>query len=610
MSPATRRTRPVRRRFSRALRGLPAHPRLFWPADGEAQVRAKLTRDARLQAAWEAVRITADHMLAEPPVVYRKDGRRLLGRSREALSRTFHLGFAARMTGEQKYVERALNELKAMAAMPDWNPSHFLDTAEMTLAMAVGYDWLYTRLSPEERQLVRQAIEEKGLAPYLKSGARPGWERGGNNWNQVCHAGMVAGALALLEENPDRAREVVARALVGLPAAMKVYEPDGTYPEGPGYWNYGTTFNVALIAMLESALGTDFGLSARPGFLNTGSFLPQMTGPSGKYYNFSDCGAGSGLSPAMFWFASRAQRSDWLWFEEGFLDQETTDIRNTKGRNQADRFFPLLLVWGDPALKRSTPTNLCWYGRGPNPLAVFRTSWTDPNAVYLALKAGSPGASHGHMDVGSFILEADGVRWSLDLGMQNYNTMEQRKLDIWNNRPGSDRWRIFRYHNRGHSTLLVDDQEQVVKSHAPISEFSDASGKTFAEVDLGTTYAGQLGSARRRFTVQPDHRVVIEDRLQGGTNAASVRWGMVTPGTLRQESALAGWLEKNGRRLRMEVVSPANVTLQSWVPAPIHDFDEPNPGVSIVGFKVPVAAGQSVTVRVILTPGTVVAAAK
>ena len=582
----------------------PPHPRLFWLAGGEEIVRAKLKQDARLQAVWESVQITAAHMLNEPPVVYRKDGRRLLGRSREALGRTLHLAFVARMTGDKKYVDRTIAEMKAMAAMPDWNPSHFLDTAEMTLAMAVGYDWLYAKLTPELRLELRTAIEQKGLGPYLKPGTKHGWERGGNNWNQVCHAGMVSGALALLEENSEQAQEVVARALAGLPSAMKVYEPDGTYPEGPGYWNYGTTLNVTLIAMLESALGTDFELSQKPGFSKTGEFPLLMTGPTGSYYNFSDCGNRTSFSPAVVWFANRFHHPEWLWFEDSLLAQKIAGIRKTKGKDQGDRFFPLTLVWADPSMKRTAPTTLNWYGRGHNPLAVFRTSWTDPKAVYLAIKAGTPSASHGHMDVGSFILDADGERWSLDLGMQDYNAMETRKLDIWNNRPGSDRWGIFRYHNRGHSTLLVDDQEQVVHGHAPITEFSGDPGKAFAVVDLSAIYQGQLGGAVRRFTVQPDHRVIIEDQLKGGTKAARVRWGMVTPGTLKNENSHQGWLVKDKQRLKMEVESATTIALQSWSAKPPHEFDEPNPGVSIVGFMIPVPAGQEVKVKVVLTPGS------
>ena len=578
------------------------HPRLLLTAEATTAMQAKVKQDPRSAELFDAIRITADHMLGEPPVVYVKEGRRLLHRSREALSRIMHLGCAARMTGDPRYVARAVAEMKAAAAMPDWNPSHFLDVAEMTLAMALGYDWLYAELSPAERAEFREAIEKKGLGPYLKPGAKHGWERGGNNWNQVCHAGMVAGALALQEDDPARATAVVSRALAGLPAAMKVYDPDGTYPEGPGYWNYGTTFNVTLIAMLESALGTDFALTQKPGFLKTGEFPLHMTGPTGLPFSFSDSGTHMGFSPAMAWFASRTHRSDLLWFEENFLQREIKNIRDSHGADQADRFFPMALLWGDAQLKRAEPAALNWYGRGPNPLAVFRTSWSDPNAVYLAIKAGSPGASHGHMDIGSFVMDADGVRWSLDLGMQNYHTLEARGFNLWNGAQGGERWKLFRYHNRGHSTLLVDDQEQVVKSQAPITEFSAEPGKLFATVDLSATYAGQLASAKRIFRVEDDHRVVIEDQLKGGTKSAHVRWSMVTPGTLKP----GGWLEKDGKRLHIEVLAPAGVQLQSW-PAnpPPHDFDEPNPGVSIVGFVAPLDAGAETVLKVRLTPGSI-----
>jgi hypothetical protein len=144
---------------------------------------------------------------------------------------------------------------------------------------------------------------------------------------------------------------------------------------------------------------------------------------------------------------------------------------------------------------------------------------------------------------------------------------------------------------------MVDDNEQVVKSHAPITEFSGEPDKMFAVVDLTATYAGQLASATRRFSVEGDRRVVIEDHLKAGTKPEQVRWAMVTPATLKP----GGWLEKDGKRLRIEVVSPNGAKLQVW-PAdpPPHDFDEPNPGVSVVGFTAPLAAGQNATWKVVL----------
>ncbi|MCX7885950.1 MAG: heparinase II/III-family protein [Verrucomicrobiae bacterium] len=576
-------------RLQQRIESATPHPRLLWTAAEEATVRAKIRNDSRCAAIWSAVRQAADAMLKEPPVRYQKEGHRLLHRSREALGRITHLGFVARITGDPRYVARAVAEMKAAAAMPDWNPSHYLDTAEMTLALAIGYDWLHAKLSPAERAEMREAIEQKGLAPYLKPGVKYWWQHYSNNWNQVCHGGLVAGALALAGDDPRRSAEVICRALNALPHAMKVYDPDGAYPEGPGYWTYGTTYSILLVAALESALGTDFGLTQSPGFLKTGDFLLHMTGVTGRYYNFSDWDTNTFFSPAMVWLATRTRRADWLWFEEEHLQRELR-------RPQPDRFFPLAILWLDPKLQRAEPARRCWFGRGLNPLAAFRAAWTDPNALYLAIKAGSPGASHGHMDIGSFVLEADGVRWSLDLGAESYYRLENRRFNLWDTRQGADRWKLFRYHNRGHSTLVVDDQEQIVHSHAPITEFSE--NPMTATVDMTATYAGQLASAKRRFRIEADQRVVIEDHLKAGRKSVQVRWAIITAATLQP----GGWLEKDGKRLRLEVISPANSKLQSW-PAdpPPNDFDEPNPGVSVVGFVAPLAAGEETTWKVAIS---------
>ena len=42
---------------------------------------------------------------------------------------------------------------------------------------------------------------------------------------------------------------------------MKDYGPDGAYPEGYGYWGYGTSFNVMFLSAVEKLFGKDFGLT-------------------------------------------------------------------------------------------------------------------------------------------------------------------------------------------------------------------------------------------------------------------------------------------------------------------------------------------------------------
>lgn len=89
------------------------------------------------------------------------------------------------------------------------------------------------------------------------------------------------------------------------PKALSAYGPDGGYPEGFHYWGYGTSFQVLLIAVLESALGTDAGLSEYPGFLESARFMEFMTAPSGEYFNFSDAVNGVRCNMMMFWFAKK-----------------------------------------------------------------------------------------------------------------------------------------------------------------------------------------------------------------------------------------------------------------------------------------------------------------
>src|SRR5439155_16024747 len=95
------------------------------------------------------------------------------------------------------------------------------------------------------------------------------WATAPTNWNQVCNGGLLAAALAIADEEPVTARAVVAGARKSLPLAMAVYAPDGAYPEGPGYWDYGTAYNVITLALLETALGTDFDLGLAGGFDRT-----------------------------------------------------------------------------------------------------------------------------------------------------------------------------------------------------------------------------------------------------------------------------------------------------------------------------------------------------
>lgn len=575
---------------------LPQHPRLLMTDTQLAEIQARLKSSPALQVFYRAVLDKADTIISQKPVERIQTGRRLLSVSRCCLDRVLHLSTAYRFSHRSEYLKRAQEEMLAAAAFSDWNPSHFLDVAEMTAALAIGYDWLYPALPETSRATIRQAIMEKGLQPSLKS---TGWVRGHNNWNQVCNAGITLGVLAIGEDQPQLARELVHRAVNGVQVVMAEYEPDGAYPEGPGYWVYGTSFNVLLLAALESALGTDFGLSQAPGFAGSAAYYLQVTGPTGLYFNYPDSGSRGDFLATVYWFAQRYRQPSLAWHQDRLWQEALS--RNPSALVQ-DRLAPLALLWrhGEPA----APEALCWRGRGSNPVAMFRSSWTETDAVYLAIKGGSPSVSHGHMDAGSFVIDAGALRWAMDLGPESYNKIESRGMDLWGKSQEAQRWTIFRYHNLSHNTLAVNGQHQRVRGNASIIRYSDRKAFPHVVFDMSTVYEGQLAQARRGAALLPSGQILIQDEFQAAGQPATVRWAMVTPAAVSIEDDRKALLRQEGKTMRLTVLTDAKVQLRTYSTAPQADYDTPNPGTRMIGFEVTLSSGQTVRTAVLLSPPT------
>ena len=579
------------------------HPRLLANADELAKLRRSLSDDPLRRSLAEGVVKQADGLLNVAPIKREKQGRRLLSQSRRCVQRTLTLSMAYHLTGKMKYVDRCEKEMLAVAAFSDWNPSHFLDVAEMTFAMAIGYDWLYDKLSDASRAKIRSAIVDKGVALPFNSRYK-GWVKSHNNWGQVCHGGLTAGALAVLEDERDLAARTVHNALHNVTYSMAAYAPNGSYPEGPGYWSYGTSYNVLLIAVLESVIGTDFGLTKAPGFNVTGQFLSLTTGPSGQSFNYADGGSGRETQPSLFWFASGYDRPDWL---GGEYERVTRDVERMKGSSGSGRLFPLVLLW----MRNNKETSdirvpLHWSSEGETPITVHRSSWTDPKAVFLGVKAGSPSANHGQMDTGSFVLDADGVRWAMDLGVEGYHGIESRGMNLWDRSQNSDRWTIFRQSNEGHNTLVIDGKLQIAKGNAPIVRFSDDPKFPHTIVNLSPVYDGQAESIHRGFALLPSGEVLIQDELSGLKQGSRVRWGMVTPGTPDKPDGPRIRLQQEDASMSMIIVAPGKTAGWQIIDSskPRNEWDSPNRGTRTVAFEAIAPASGRLILIVLCTPGS------
>ena len=579
--------------------GVPGHPRILLLKGEEEAIRKGGANDKIWSKMQTAIIDESDRMLLLPPVERIQIGRRLLDKSREALRRLFFLSYAYRTTRDAKYLQRAEKEMLAIAAFSDWNPPHFLDVAEMTMAMSIGYDWLYDGLSAASRGIIKEAILRKGIEPSLDAKNNRNWVSVEHNWNPVCNAGMTYGALAIYEDEPVLARQVINRAIENVVFAMKDMGPDGIYPEGYGYWGYGTSFNVLLISALEKAYGKDFGLSAKPGFLKTAGFLENMTGPTGRPFNYSDAGSGGGIEPAMFWFAQKNADPSLLWVERSRLLYE--DPR----RHVNDRLLPAMMIWGKGINIEKThpPTATFWSGTGKNPIALMRTSWTDSAAIYVATKGGSGNINHAHMDVGSFVMDADGVRWAMDFGAQDYESLESKGMQIFGRTQDAQRWTVFRYVNQAHNTLTINDRHQQVVGYAPILRTSSASSFKSAVIDLSEVYKGQVAGARRGIAIVDGQWVVVRDEIEALDTVTTIRWTLLTPADVTITGKNTAELTKDGKKLLLRVNAPGDVTMKTWpTDPPPASYDAPNPGTIRTGFELRIPAKAKVAITVSLIP--------
>ena len=574
---------------------MPSHPRILLFAGEEQQIKKNIEAEPSWAKMHQTIISECDQIITLPVVTRQMEGRRLLGVSREALRRIFYLSYAFRMSGQDIYFQKAEKEMLSVATFSDWNPSHFLDVAEMTMAMAIGYDWLYGKLPASSRETIKNAILSKGIDPSLSS-QHNGWLGVTHNWNQVCNAGMTYGAFAVYEDMPELAKTIIDRAIETIKLPMKDYAPDGAYPEGYGYWGYGTTLNVMFLSAIEKALKTDFGLSASPGFMETANFLVNMTGPLKMSFNYADNHAEGGLNPAMFWFASKARNTSIVWEERGFLDSDPNSGR--------ERLLPAIMIWGSNIRVSAIqpPEGLVWMGQGAMPIVLMRTSWNNPKAIYVGFKAGSASVNHAHMDVGSFVMDADGVRWAMDFGPQDYNSLEQRGVDLWGMRQNSQRWDIFRYNNFVHNTLTVNEQKHLVAGKAKIDSYSSTPDFMHGVSDISSVFEGQLAACIRGVAIVNKQYVVIRDEIKTTGQEATIHWKMLTATNARITGKNTIELTKDGKKLKIQVAEPATVTMKTWATTPTNDFDAPNPGTVLVGFEVKIPANTNATLLVKLIP--------
>jgi hypothetical protein len=290
-------------------------------------------------------------------------------------------------------------------------------------------------------------------------------------------------AAAIAGHDEGLAEGLFASGLNLVEKCGRFYQPDGMYPEGPGYWQYGTNFHVMMLAACQPLGRT---ITDDPIMRKAGESIMHLTSPTRYSYNFADCGTGRETpSPAQCWLATQYKDAVQAGYVRSSLARA---MEETKGPIKGDRYFPLAVLWLPEAPADAKPLPKAAVFHGEQPVALFRTGW-DSKAAWFAIKGGTAAASHGHMDVGSFCYDAHGTRWIHDMGSENYNLPGYF---------GGKRWDYYRLQNRSHNTLEIAGKLQNPKSKPCALVSSAITGNPFAAAfDLTESYAGSASKVVR-----------------------------------------------------------------------------------------------------------------
>ena len=571
------------------------HPRIFANKDDFARIRKLVETDPYMRALYTRVYNYSVEMLEEPLLTYEiPDGKRLLSVCNNATNRITWLAMAYQISGEARFADRAVAEMLNVCSFKDWNPSHYLDTAQMSFGVGLGYDWLYHYMTASQRKTVMNAIYKYGVSTAPD---HTGSLTVTHNWNPWCNGGLSVAAAAIFEDHPIDCAAVLSNAVTYIQKSM-LFAPSGAYPEGPDYSNVGLGFTVYLIDTLDTVLGTDFGLSEIQGMKETGSFLIATNGYLNTF-NYGDGSASVKDNAALHWYANRYSIPELSLYQ---LEHQTNNSRY-------DVF--LSMVWYNPDLiegKSLSDGQLDYFIKSDEyeSIASFRSFPGDARQIYAAIKSGNNQTNHTDMDVGTFVLEALGEAWFVEMGKDDYNLPNYMSRT----NASSGRWTYYRKRAEGQNTIVINPDSyggQDVDAKCQITDYQSTYDGGYATVNMKNAYDGDGATSMKRNLAIFDNRTRI--RLRDEINCSSsstIYWFAHTKANISISSdGKTATLTQNGKTLIAQIASPDAAKFTQMDAKPLSSSPNPSGQNANDGYRklvIKLTKTTSASITVFFTP--------
>ncbi|MDR2438586.1 MAG: heparinase II/III-family protein [Planctomycetaceae bacterium] len=333
--------------------------------------------------------------------------------------------------------------IRSICADPSWTlPAHDpnaeiydgktvhidLVSADTSVELGLADSWLGDKLSPEIRILIRNNIEQRTFQPYeqaVKSGnnGRNWWITGTNNWNSVCHAGVVGAAQALIDD-PVRRAWYIAAAEKFMEPFFNGFTPDGYCSEGMGYWNYGFGHFAELAEIVYQSANGHVDFLTMPKVRNCALFGFRMEVMPGLFAAFADCSITAKPDASLAKYLSRR-------FQFGFADYEKYQNRLGNLQTTGVYCFPNSATKTPEVSATAVPLTELRTDFPDAGVMIFRPKLGETKQIAVACKGGHNAEHHNHNDVGSFTVMYEGTMPVLDPGGEVYTrrTFSNKRYD-------------------------------------------------------------------------------------------------------------------------------------------------------------------------------------
>ena len=558
------------------------HPRIFYSASDIQRIKSLALTDIAAKAAYDEIISTANNLLSKPVLKWGLDAANLRIANIHTIGNDHlpALVLAYQFTSDTRYAQRCWDQLAEMMTWSDWGAGrHFLDTGIGIKGVAMAYDGLYNFLTPTQRSQIVAASRKYALEPGLaqmKGGSSPfAWYLTDNNWNGICHGGLIDAALAMFESDAPFMSQVVSIAANQTLTYMKSLEPDGASREGMMYWDYGLTNTFMSYEAMSRVLSTTYGLAEQPGFVKTGWFPFLVTAPSGTVSVGDDYlyNSKSGKFSSRFWFAKK--------FNDPNLAKthfEAVKAKSGSATGGLNGWMDLLAY--DPGLiaqGQAVSLPLSGIVRGLDYMFV-RENGTD-DSYYLGMHGGDNNASHGHLDAGTFFLHAKGEVFATgSLGTTNPYPADyfSSSSPDYNDAPTLTASKVgrnsyYRVRTEGKSCVVFNPDARPMQNPAGFciveKELNDASGGCYV-LNMNSIYSRDAYVYKRGIKLNRTTNVTtIQDEFIPRTSS-TVYWLMHTVAnvSINPSNKMIAKLTIGSKVIYAIIKSPSDATFE-YVPS-------------------------------------------